>query len=242
MPAKILVVEDDRVITTSISRLLARDGYYVATCESAEEALDLLGRDADFDLALLDVNLPGKDGFSCCRLLRQSGWRSPVILLTGRSGSADKVIGLEVGADDYITKPFDPQELLARIRAHLRRWRDYNVPDDQAEEIRIGPDLVVDIRTRDALVSGKPAKLTDREYELLYLLARNMGRALDKTWLFQEIWGCTPEEGLKALAVYIRRVRQKVEQDENNPKYIQTVRGFGYKLVPVEDNAAPASE
>lgn len=234
MPAKIIVVEDDRVIAMSLSRLLARDGYYVASCESAEEAMALLARDPHFDLALLDVNLPGKDGFSCCRLLRQSGWRCPIIMLTGRSGSADKVTGLEVGADDYITKPFDPQEMLARIRAHLRRWRDYNVPEDQVDEIRIGPDLTLDVRTRDAMVNGKPAKLTDREYELLLLLARNMGKALDKTWLFQEIWGCTPEEGLKALAVYIRRVRQKVEQDENNPVYIQTVRGFGYKLVPAE--------
>jgi len=239
MPAKILVVEDDRAISGSITRLLARDGYYVASRESAEDAMSLLAHDAHFDLALLDVNLPGRDGFTCCRMLRQSGWRRPVIMLTGRSGSADKVTGLEVGADDYITKPFDPQELLARIRAHIRRSRDYNVPDDQADEIRIGPDLVLDLKTRDALVDGRPAKLTDREYEVLYLMARNAGRALDKTWLFQEIWGCTPEEGLKALAVYIRRVRQKVERDENNPQYIQTVRGFGYKLVPAEEATNP---
>src|SRR4051812_7725836 len=110
MPAKILVVEDDRAISGSITRLLARDGYYVAARESAEDAMSLLAHDAQFDLALLDVNLPGRDGFTCCRLLRQSGWRRPVIMLTGRSGSADKVTGLEVGADDYITKPFDPQE------------------------------------------------------------------------------------------------------------------------------------
>ena len=239
MPAKILVVEDDRAISSSIARLLARDGYYVASRESAEDAMSLLAHDPQFDLALLDVNLPGRDGFTCCRMLRQSGWRRPVIMLTGRSGSADKVTGLEVGADDYITKPFDPQELLARIRAHIRRSRDYNVPDDQADEIRIGPDLVLDLRTRDAIVNGRPAKLTDREYEVLYLLARNAGRALDKTWLFQEIWGCTPEEGLKALAVYIRRVRQKIERDENDPQYIQTVRGFGYKLVPAEDAVNP---
>ena len=202
---------------------------------SGEEGVAHLREDPSYDLALLDVALPGMDGFACCRALRQQGWRGPVLMLTGRGGGADKVIGLTAGADDYITKPFDPGELLARIQAHLRRTREYAVPEEEAREITLGPNLILDLRIRDAIVRGEPARLTDREYEVLLLLARQRGTALDKIWLFQQVWGNAPEEGIKALAVYIRRLRQKIEQDENNPRYIQTVRGFGYKLIPDEN-------
>jgi len=174
------------------------------------------------------------DGFACCRALREQGWRRPVLMLTGRSTGADKIAGLASGADDYITKPFDPGELLARIAAHLRRTREYGAPEEEARGIALGPGLTLDLRTRDALVRGEPARLTDREYEVLLLLARQKGTALDKRWLFQQVWGNAPEEGIKALAVYIRRLRQKIEVDEDHPRYIQTVRGFGYKLVPGE--------
>ena len=174
------------------------------------------------------------DGFACCRALREQGWRRPVLMLTGRGTGADKIAGLTSGADDYITKPFDPGELLARIAAHLRRTREYGAPEEEAREIVLGPGLTLDLRTRDALVRGEPARLTDREYEVLLLLARQKGTALDKLWLFQQVWGNAPEEGIKALAVYIRRLRQKIEEDEDRPRYIQTVRGFGYKLVPGE--------
>lgn len=234
MAGKILIVEDDRAVAQSLMRLLARAGYFVQTAVSAEDASAHLREDASYDLALLDVGLPGRDGFACCRQLREMGWRRPILMLTGRSGSADKVAGLEAGADDYVAKPFEPAELLARIHAHLRRSRDYNVPDDQAAVITVGPEFVVDLRIRDAVVKGELVHLTDREYELLLLLARSLGTALSKTWLFQEIWGCAPEMGLKALAVYVRRLRQKIEDDENKPRYVQTVRGFGYKLVPAD--------
>lgn len=213
-------------------RLLSRDGYFTHAVPSAEEAVAHLHEDPSYDLALLDVALPGMDGFACCRIMRQQGWRGPILMLTGRGGGLDKVTGLTAGADDYITKPFNPSELLARIGAHLRRTREYSVPSEEAQAIVLGPELTVDLRIRDALVSGQPAHLTEREYEVLLLLARQHGTALDKTWLFQQVWGNAPEEGIKALAVYIRRLRQKIEAEENNPRYIQTVRGFGYKLVP----------
>lgn len=216
-------------------RLLSRDGYFLHAVPSGEEGVAHLREDPTYDLALLDVALPGMDGFACCRALRDQGWRGPILMLTGRGGGSDKITGLTSGADDYITKPFDPGELLARIQAHLRRSRDYDVPEEEAREIALGPDLVLDLRNRDALVVGEPAHLTDREYEVLLLLARNRGTALDKIWLFQQVWGNAPEGGIKALAVYIRRLRQKIEQDEANPRYIQTVRGFGYKLVPQEN-------
>ncbi|MGI4789267.1 MAG: response regulator transcription factor [Janthinobacterium lividum] len=225
-----MIVEDDRAIVQSLLRLLSRDGYYLHAVLSGEEAVAHLAEDPSYDLVLLDVALPGMDGFACCRRLRQQGWRKPVLMLTGRSGRADKIAGLNVGADDYITKPFDPSELLARVQAHLRRSREYDVPDETASEIVIGPNRVLDLRSRDAMIEGSPAHLTDREYEVLLLLARQRGTALDKTWLFQQVWGNAPEEGIKALAVYIRRLRRKVEADEDNPTCILTIRGFGYKL------------
>ena len=231
---KILLVEDDRAIVQSLLRLLARENYFVHAVSSAEEAAAHLQQDPSYDLALLDVALPGMDGFACCRLLRAQGWLRPILMLTGRSGGVDKIAGLSCGADDYITKPFDPRELLARIQAHLRRSREYDVPEDEIQEIALGRSLTVDLRNRDALVHGAPAHLTVREYELLLLLARQHGTALEKTWLFQQVWGNAPQESIKALAVYIRRLRQKIEDDANNPHYIQTVRGYGYKLVPGE--------
>ena len=232
MPGKILLVEDDRAVAQSLTRLLAREDYYIAVRESGEDALALLRDDPAYDLALLDVALPGQDGYACCRALRAAGWRQPILMLTGRASAPEKVVGLEAGADDYIAKPFDPPELLARVRAHLRRFRDYSAPKTKSHRIVLGPDLRLDLHARDALVRDVPAHLTEREYELLRLLARHPGEALDKTWLFQQIWGCSPELGIKVLAVYIRRLRRKIEDDPDAPRYIQTARGFGYKLVP----------
>ena len=223
-------MEDDRAIVQSLLRLLSRDGYFLQAVLTGEDAVAHLRDNPAYDLVLLDVALPGMDGFACCRALRQLGWRKPVLMLTGRSSPSDKINGLKVGADDYITKPFDPNELLARVQAHLRRAREYAVPDEEAAELPLGPDRVLDLRSRDAVVSGQPAHLTDREYEVLLLLARQRGTALDKTWLFQQVWGNAPEEGIKALAVYIRRLRRKIEADEAHPTCILTVRGFGYKL------------
>ena len=214
----------------SLLRLLSRDGYYLHAVLTGEDAAAHLREDPTYDLVLLDVALPGMDGFACCRALRLLGWRKPVLMLTGRSSPSDKINGLHAGADDYITKPFDPSELLARVQAHLRRSREYAVPDAEALELPLGEGRVLDLRSRDALIDGHPAHLTDREYEVLLLLARQRGTALDKTWLFQQVWGNAPEEGIKALAVYIRRLRRKIEADEDHPTCILTVRGFGYKL------------
>lgn len=227
---KILIVEDDRAITQSLLRLLAREGYYAHAESTGEEAATHLHDNPAYDLVLLDVALPGMDGFRCCRALRQDGWRGPIVMLTGRSHGVDKINGLSAGADDYITKPFDPNELLARIQAHLRRAREYAAPTDEADALPLGVGRVLDLRSRDAVIDGAPAHLTDREYEVLLLLARHRGTALDKLWLYQQVWGNAPEEGIKALAVYIRRLRRKIEADEDNPLCILTVRGFGYKL------------
>lgn len=234
MAGKILIVEDDRAIAQSLTRLLSREGYYVAHQRTAEEAVALLALDPAFDLALLDVMLPGMDGFACCRALRASGWRAPIVMLTGRSAAAYRVSGLDAGADDYLAKPFDPAELLARIRAQLRRTLDYDLQRPPAEGQVLGPGLVLDLGSRDVLRAGVPLHLTEREFELLALLARQPGIAQEKLWLFQQIWGGASELGIKVLAVYMRRLRRKIEPDMDNPQLLLTVRGYGYKLAAGE--------
>lgn len=246
MAGKILIVEDDRAIAQSLTRLLSREGYYVSHQRTAEEAVALLAQTPAYDLALLDVMLPGMDGFACCRALRAQGWHAPIIMLTGRSAAAYRVSGLDAGADDYIGKPFDPAELLARIRAQMRRALDYASAQTDSQGLVLGPDLVLDTGSRDVLRAGHPLHLTEREFELLALLARRPGVVQEKLWLFQQIWGGASELGIKVLAVYMRRLRRKIELDMDHPQILLTVRGYGYKLAapdaPLDgplDNAPP---
>lgn len=230
MAGRILVVDDDRAITQSLTRLLARDGYHVTVAHSAEDALDLVESDGEFDLILLDVGLPEKDGVACCRSIREKGHRMPVIMLTGRNAAWDKVSGLECGADDYLTKPVEPKELMARIKAQLRRWLEYGRVADASGRTELTATLVLDFNLRDAVNNGKRCRLTHREFELLALFARSPGRALSKEWIYQEIWGCASDMGIKVLAVYVRRLRQKLEEDADAPVFLKTVRGYGYAL------------
>jgi DNA-binding response OmpR family regulator len=228
---RLLLVEDDRFILRAIEKLLAQEGYYCQTAVNAEEARRALQGDP-FDMVVLDVGLPDMDGFALCRQIRAKH-RMPILFLTARDDSADKVIGLEVGADDYLTKPFAPRELLARIRAQLRRVNEYSLPPDAPNQITVG-ELVVDVDRRDALRNGQAVRLTEREFELLHLLARNREKALATDWIFENVWGFDSEMGLKTLAVYVRRLRRKIEADPDNPQYLLTVRGFGYKLTAGE--------
>lgn len=228
MGAKILLVDDDRAILRSIERLLRGQGYHVTSSVSAEEAWFIVNREP-IDLMILDLSLPGQDGLTLCRRVR-TRWQFPIVMVTARGGSADKVVGLELGADDYLVKPFEPPELLARVRAQLRRAGEYNVADARPNVISLGA-LVVDADRRDALVQGRAVGLTDREFELLHLLARHRGKALAKDYLFENVWGYDAELATKALAVYVRRLRQKLEADPDQPRFLLTVRGFGYKLV-----------
>ena len=227
MSGKLLLVDDDRYVLNPLARLLGINGYHCTLAVTGHEALRLLAAE-EFDLMLLDIGLPDMDGLTVCRRARAKH-NLPILMLTARDASSEKILGLEVGADDYITKPFEPHEILARIRAQLRRFQEYSQPLEADNKVVLG-SLVVDLDLRDALVEGRRAQLTAREFELLVLLARSPGRALARDWIFEEVWGCDAELGVKVLAVCVRRIRCKIEADPDEPRYLQTVRGFGYKL------------
>jgi DNA-binding response OmpR family regulator len=233
MSGKLLLVDDDRFVLNPLSRLLGLHGYHCTPAVTGAEALRLLDTGEIFHLLILDIGLPDIDGVTLCRRIR-STHALPIIMLTARDASSDKIIGLEVGADDYVTKPFDPQEILARVRAHLRRTNEYAGGPAAEKKIVLG-DIVIDLDLHDAIVNGAPAHLTTREFELLALLARNRDRALSRDRIFEEVWGYDAELGVKSLHVCIRRLRCKIEADPDHPRYLHTLRGFGYKLAAEAD-------
>lgn len=228
MPDRILVVDDDRFLLDNLRKLLQREGYEVATAPSGEDAMAQLMRQP-CDLMILDLGLPGTDGITMCRRLR-ARHTFPIMMLTARSDSIDKVIGLEVGADDYLTKPFEPSELIARVRAQLRRTKEYiREREGQAEGIEIG-DLRVDMERRQVTVAGRPVPLTAREFDLVAHLAKCKGRVVSREALFEAAWGFDPDFNTNSLDVHVYRVRKKIEEDPAAPKYVHTVRGYGYRL------------
>jgi DNA-binding response OmpR family regulator len=228
MAGRLLFVDDDRFILNALVKTFSAQGFHCTTAVTGDEAWRAL-KDEEFDLMLLDLSLPDTDGISLCRRVR-ANFRLPIIMLTARDDTATKVVGLEIGADDYITKPFDPQEVVARVRAQIRRKNEYSEPQKEERKILVG-HLIVDEDARDAYIADRRAGLTDKEFELLLVLARNNGRALASDWLFEQVWGMDAELGGKTLAVYIRRLRCKVEPDPDKPQYITTVRGYGYRMV-----------
>jgi DNA-binding response OmpR family regulator len=227
MNASILVVDDDRFLSEAIRKLLDANGYAVRLAGSAEEALEAIGS-ATPDLLVLDLGLPDQDGVSLCRRLRLEH-RFPILMLTSRNTAMDKVVGLEVGADDYLTKPFDHHELVARVRAQLRRASEYGKVAEERGSIIEAGGLQVDETSRTASVNGRQLELTELEFKLLSYLAHNKGRALGREALFETIWGYELEFNSNSLEVMVYRLRQKIEKD-GGPKVIHTLRGFGYKL------------
>lgn len=228
MTTKILVVDDDRFLQDSLKRLLTGQGFEVRTQSTAEDGLQSIISETP-DLMILDLGLPGVDGISFCRQIRTK-WKFPVLMLTARTDAMDKVIGLEVGADDYLTKPFEPSELLARVRAQLRRNREYHeAVAPKPKVVQVGK-LQIDVESREARFAGKPLELTVKEYELLLYMAQNVGRALSREMLFEEVWGFEIDFNSNSLDVFVYRLRQKLESEHGAPRYIFTQRGFGYKL------------
>ncbi|HYC61816.1 MAG TPA: response regulator transcription factor [Thermoanaerobaculia bacterium] len=226
MPPTILVVEDELLTRRTLQELLQREGFSVTTTGTVAEALGEVNRRA-FDLVLLDILLPDGDGLVACRRIRERH-RMPIVILSTKRQLEDRVAGLETGADDYIVKPFEPLEMIARVRAQLRRAQELNVKDAKTP-IHIGR-AVIDPALQDALIDGQPAGLTQKEFQLLHLLATRAGKAVSRDFLIEQLWADDELGSDKNVAVYIRRIRQKIERDPDAPEILLTVRGFGYRV------------
>ncbi|MGZ5444535.1 MAG: response regulator transcription factor [Thermoanaerobaculia bacterium] len=226
MPPAILVVEDELLMRRTLQELLQSEGFAVTTAGTMAEALGEVNRRA-YDLILLDLILPDGDGIECCGRIRERH-RMPIVILSTRRQLEDRVAGLETGADDYIVKPFEPAEVVARVRAQLRRAQQLSASDGQAM-IRAGR-LTVDPSMQDAMVDGRPAGLTQKEFQLVQLLATRAGKAVSRDFLVDHLWRDDELGSDKSVAVYIRRIRQKIERDPDAPEILLTVRGYGYRV------------
>jgi two-component system response regulator RegX3 len=223
----VLVVEDEESFSDALAYMLRKEGFEVAVAASGPAALDAFDRDGA-DLVLLDLMLPGLSGTEVCRTIRQTS-NVPVIMLTAKDSEIDKVVGLELGADDYVTKPFSTRELVARIRAVLRRRVD--VEDVATSALEAGP-VRMDVERHVVTVRGSEVQLPLKEFELLEVLLRNAGRVLTRMQLIDRVWGADYVGDTKTLDVHVKRLRGKVETDPGTPAHIVTVRGLGYKFEP----------
>ncbi|WP_329412469.1 response regulator transcription factor [Streptomyces sp. NBC_00704] len=235
MPPTVLLAEDDRAIRHALERALALEGYRVTAVADGVEALAQAHRNPP-DILVLDVMMPGIDGLQVCRVLRAEGDRTPILMLTALVETADRIAGLDAGADDYVVKPFDVEEVFARLRALLRRTGAETVPPAPPEPPRPSPEryveaagLRMDPQARRAWRSGRELELTRTEFELLELLVRNAGIVLDHSTIYDRIWGYDFGPGSKNLAVYVGYLRRKLDQP-GAPQLIHTVRGVGYVL------------
>ncbi len=223
---KVLVLEDESSIRSFIVINLRRAGYEVIEAETGEEALEKLQQHTDVRVALLDIMLPGIDGFEVCRRIRATNTKIGIIMLTARSQEMDKVTGLMTGADDYVTKPFSPAELTARVDALMRR--SGGAAEEAAEELRQDPFLL-NTRNRTLEKNGQRIKLTQMEYSIMRMFMENPGKALSREEILDLVWGRDYFGELKIVDVNIRRLRLKIEDNPTNPTYITTVWGYGYK-------------
>jgi DNA-binding response OmpR family regulator len=233
MPARILVVEDDRRLAEMLRRYLGEHGFEATARGDATSGLEAARRDA-FDAIVLDVMLPDLDGFEVCRRLRADS-DVPILMLTARGEATDRIVGLELGADDYLPKPFEPRELVARLRAILRRREPR--PGGALPVLRFGR-LEVDRDARVARLDGKPCDLTSYQFELLRVLAENAGRALSRETLMERAKGETLEAFDRSIDVHVSRIRAAIEDDPRHPKRIRTLRGVGYLFARAQDEDA----
>jgi two-component system response regulator RegX3 len=224
---KILVVEDEASFSEALKYLLGREGFEVVVAESGTQALEIFDV-TNPDLLLLDLMLPGVSGTEVCRIIRAKS-QVPIIMLTAKDSEIDKVVGLEIGADDYVTKPYSSPELIARMRAVLRRNADPAERTESSSLFTAGP-VVLDIERHIVTINGEVVAFPLKEFELLEYLLRNIGRVLTRTQIIDRVWGSDYVGDTKTLDVHIKRLRAKIEVDPANPVFIQTVRGLGYKL------------
>ncbi len=238
MNPKILVIEDEPALVDTLEYSLTRQGYDVSIATDGLKALEV-ARQAQPDLIVLDVMLPNLDGFEVCRILRQET-SAPIIMLTARTEEVDKVVGLEVGADDYLTKPFSMRELMARVKALLRRVRlvreemntanHENAPSEFAVERLLFDDLIIALSRREVLFKSTVCHLKPKEFDLLLFLARNRGIVLSRDLILERVWGWDYDGGSRTVDVHVRWLREKIEADPANPVRIVTVRGIGYRF------------
>ncbi|MEV1331568.1 response regulator transcription factor [Micromonospora costi] len=226
--SRVLVVEDEESFSDALSYMLRKEGFEVSVAATGTSALTEFDR-TGADIVLLDLMLPEMSGTEVCRQLRQRS-HVPIIMVTARDSEIDKVVGLEIGADDYVTKPYSPRELVARIRAVLRR-QSPEAAESGAPTLAAGP-VRMDIERHVVTVDGGPVQLPLKEFELLELLLRNAGRVLTRGQLIDRVWGADYVGDTKTLDVHVKRLRSKIEPEPSAPRYIVTVRGLGYKFEP----------
>ncbi len=221
----VLVVDDEPLVRDVVTRYLERDGHRVVTAADGDSARKIIERESP-SLVLLDVMLPGEtDGLALCRWIRSTS-ELPVILLTARVDEADRIVGLELGADDYVTKPFSPRELATRVKTVLRRARNGKPP---RERVSVGP-LELDAARREALRDGELLDLTTKEFDLLWFLASNANRVFSRDQLMSRVWGYSAALDTGTVTVHVRRLREKLEADPSDPQLLETVWGAGYRL------------
>jgi DNA-binding response OmpR family regulator len=239
MNYQVLVVEDDNTLSEMIQYNLLRQGYEVLLANDGQEGIKL-ARQKNPDIILLDVMLPGADGFEVCRILRKE-MNVPILMLTARTEEIDKIVGLEMGADDYITKPFSMRELLARVKANLRRTEliREDVESRSNSDTVTGPQkklvlsfgpLTIDENRREVMLDGHPLRLKPKEFELLLFLARHRGIAVSRDLILERVWGWSYDGNSRTVDVHVRWLREKIEEEPNDPRRIVTIRGIGYRF------------
>jgi DNA-binding response OmpR family regulator len=224
--ATVLVVDDEPIVREVVVRYLKREGYRTLEAGDGDRARELVERFSP-NLVVLDLMLPGTDGLTLCRWIRERS-DLPVIMLTARGEEADKIVGLELGADDYVTKPFSPRELATRVRAVLRRS---SPAPSRAEHLSFG-ELEIDVPTREVRKGGMPLRLTAKEFDLLWFLASHPRKVFSRDQLMDRVWGYEAAFDTGTVTVHVRRLRQKIEQDPSRPHFLETVWGVGYRFAP----------
>jgi DNA-binding response OmpR family regulator len=225
--ASILVVDDEPMVREVLSRYLSREGFAVWAAQDGEEALTRYAQ-ATPDLVLLDLMLPKIDGYEVFRRIREQGGRTPVIMLTAKGEETDRIVGLELGADDYVAKPFSPREVVARVRAVLRRT-DAGTSDPVVMDLG---RIAIDTGRREVTVEGRPVRLTRTEFDLLAYLASSPGTTFTRARLLEDVWDFAWDGDTATVTVHVRRIREKIESDPSEPKHLVTVWGVGYRFEP----------
>jgi DNA-binding response OmpR family regulator len=226
---RVLVVDDEPMVREVLARYLTTEGFEVSTAEDGVQALTRHA-ETDPDLVLLDLMLPRIDGYEVFRRLRERD-QTPVIMLTARGEETDRVVGLELGADDYVTKPFSPREVVARVRAVLRRTAQASAGPDEPATMTFG-ELTIDVGRREVQVADRPVRLTRKEFDLLVHLARHPGMTFTRTQLLEDVWDFAWDGDSATVTVHVRRLREKIEDDPSQPRRVITVWGVGYRFEP----------